>query len=725
MARAWLGGLVLAGALLLAGPAFAQDQPAKEEIPVLLLADEVTYDRELGVITARGNVEISKGDSVVHADTVSYNEKAETVTASGNVSLTDESGNTVFADYVELTRDLKQAAIESIRMLLADKSRLAAASGRRTGGTVNELDRAVYSPCLPCAEDPMRAPLWQIKAVKVRYDEAEHRIEYEDAWLEFFGVPVAYTPYFSHSDGTVKRESGFLTPEFGYSSKLGGHMQVPYFWAIDTDKDLTFAPIFSTNEYPVAFATYRQRVQDGEFSISASATVTDENDPTAGLRQGDFRGHVDAIGRFDVDENWRWGFDLERATDKTYERLFDFSKERSLTSRAYIERFVGRSYGVIQGYAFQGTRDIDINDQAPIVAPLASYSWVGEPFNFGGYFTFDANAMVLSRIDGRDVDRFSVEGGWRLPYTSPWGDVTTLSAMVRGDVYAFNDFDPANPDILDPANGDSGVSARLFPQVALEWRYPFVRDHDGWQEVLEPIASVVAAPNKSNFGDIPNEDSLDIEFDDTVLFDPNRFAGLDRVDTGQRANFGLRWSFATDGGGSGSVFVGQSYQFDDNVNFGAGSGLEDNLSDIIGSVRLTPIDEFDLLYRFRFDTNSLSPRRQEVLLKAGPPLLNLDLSYAFLAEEADPDTDFGDRQEINGKLSSQFTDYWSGYIAGRYDIESDRVLSYGFGIEYEDECFDVRVTVERDEFDDQERNPDWKAKLSIGLKNLGFGEDGS
>jgi len=242
--------------------------------------------------------------------------------------------------------------------------------------------------------------------------------------------------------------------------------------------------------------------------------------------------------------------------------------------------------------------------------------------------------------------------------------------------------------------------------------------------VVEPIAAITAAPNKSNFGHIPDEDSLDVEFDDTNLFDPDRFAGLDRVDTGQRATYGLRWSFVTNGGGSGSVFVGQSYQFNEDVNFAVGSGLENNFSDIVGSVQVSPIEDFDLLYRFRYDTNSLSPRRNEVLVSAGPSKLHLDLDYAFLSNEADPNTEFGDRQEIAGKLSSQFTDYWSGFIGGRYDIESDRVLSYGFGVAYEDECFDIRASLEREEFKDQERNPDWKVLFRVGLKNLGFGNEG-
>jgi LPS-assembly protein len=734
MTRGVLWGILMAGCLLVAAPCLAQNDPghaqsdsgqtAGDKIPVLLIADEVTYDRDLGVVTARGHVEITRGDRIVHADTVSYNERAQTVTASGNVSLTDEHGNTVFADYAEITKDLKEAAIESIRLLLSDKSRLAAASGKRTGGNINEFNHAVYSPCQLCAEDPTRAPLWQIKAVKVTYNEAEHKVIYNDAWFELFGVPVLYTPYFEHPDGTVKRSSGLLTPQFGLSGKLGFHVQTPYFWAISPDKDLTIAPIFSTKEYPVLYGTYRQRVDNGLFRITASGTLLDENEPSVGLNQDDFRGHIDATGRFDIDDNWRWGFDIARATDKTYERLFDFSNDRTLTSRAFTEMFNGRNYASIQGYSFYGTRSTDVNDEAPIVAPLMDYSYVSEPVALSSYFTFDANAMVLSRIEGRDVQRVSLNGGWRMPYTSSWGDVTTISATMRADVYQFNDLDPNSDDPNPTGPTEHGVSGRLFPQLSVEWRYPFMRAHDGWQEVVEPIAAITAAPNKSNFGDIPNEDSLDVEFDDTNLFNPDRFAGLDNVDTGQRATYGLRWSFVTDGGGSGSVFVGQSYQFNEDVNFAVGSGLENNLSDIVGSVQLSPIENFDMLYRFRYDTNSFNPRFNEILIGAGPSMLHLDLDYAFLSSEADPNADFGDRQEVVGKLSSQFTDYWSGFIAGRYDIEAGHVLAYGGGIEYEDECFDIRASLEREEFQDQEQDPDWKVLFRVGLKNLGFNNTG-
>ncbi|MGH6932166.1 MAG: LPS-assembly protein LptD [Dongiaceae bacterium] len=711
-----LRGAILACGLLLAVSAGAAESPPDDS--VLLLADEVVYDQELDIVTATGGVEISKGDRVVHADVVSYNRRTRVVSASGHVSWTDEDGNTLFADYVELTSDLKEGAIKSIGFLLADKSRMAAASGRRTAGNRTELNRAVYSPCFLCKEDPTRAPLWQIKAVKVVHDQTTHRIEYQDAWMEIFGVPIMYTPYFSHPDPTVKRASGLLAPRFGISDELGFFAQIPYYWNIAPDKDLTLAPIWSTDQYPVMFGEYRQRFEQGQFRLAGSGTVSDEDDLAANISENDFRGHISSSARFDVDNQWRWGFDVERATDKDYERLYDFSEERTLLSHAYAELFDRRSYGSIQGYSFQGTLEDDDNDEAPFVMPLIDYNFVGEPGFIGSYFTLDANALALTRVEGRDVRRLSLMGGWTLPYTSSWGDIYTISATLQGELYSFNDFDPGSDQINPSGPAESGTEARLLPRISAEWRYPFARDHEDWQEVIEPVVSVVASPDLDS-NDVPNEDSVDVEFDDTNLFDPNRFSGIDRLDSGQRVNYGVRWSYFGDEAGYASLFLGQSYQIDDHDEFAAGSGLGEHLSDVVGSVQLNPIDEVDLLYRFRFDANSLNVQRNEVKLKAGPEYLNLDLVYGFLGDEVNPSPDIGDREEIAGKLNAQFDDNWSGFITGRQDIEEGRTLTYGLGVTYQDECFDISTSVARNQFREQDHDEEWKVLFSVAFKNLG------
>ena len=132
--------------LLTAAPAVAQDADV-ENTPVMLQADELTYDEGLGIVTARGNVEMSQGPRLLMADTVTYNQKANTVTASGNVSLMEPTGEVLFAEYAELTGDLREGAIEGIRVLLEQNARFAANGARRIDGRITDMAKAVYSSC--------------------------------------------------------------------------------------------------------------------------------------------------------------------------------------------------------------------------------------------------------------------------------------------------------------------------------------------------------------------------------------------------------------------------------------------------------------------------------------------------------------------------------------------------------------------------------------------------
>jgi LPS-assembly protein len=187
---------------------------------VLITADEVSYDQELGSIIAHGNVEIVQGKRVLLADSISYNQKIDTVSASGNISLLEPSGEVRFAEFVELRDQFKNGVIKELRILLTDKSRFAASEASRHDGVRTVMKQAVFSPCKVCKEDPQRAPLWQLKAEQIVHHQVDKEITYRNAFLEFYGVPVAYTPYFSHPDPTVHRRTGFLSPDFGTGGTL-------------------------------------------------------------------------------------------------------------------------------------------------------------------------------------------------------------------------------------------------------------------------------------------------------------------------------------------------------------------------------------------------------------------------------------------------------------------------------------------------------------------------
>ncbi len=189
-----------------------------------------------------------------------------------------------------------------------------------------------------------------------------------------WGVPVFYTPFFQHADIGVQRQTGLLNPTFSVSSGSSGvQVRQPYFIVLDDDKDVTLSTIARVSGDPdppggVLTGEYRQRVPDGALILGASGTYEAEPD---GDSDREFRGHVNGAGLFDLNRDWRWGFNFKNTTDKDYLRQYHLGSQRWLQDTLWGEGFLGRSYFEARGFGWQ-TTDSDLRDDtAPIITPPA------------------------------------------------------------------------------------------------------------------------------------------------------------------------------------------------------------------------------------------------------------------------------------------------------------------------------------------------------------------
>jgi LPS-assembly protein len=250
---------------------------------------------------------------------------------------------------------------------------------------------------------------------------------------------------------------------------------------------------------------------------------------------------------------------------------------------------------------------------------------------------------------------------------------------MRGEGYHVSDYQRYNRE-------ERGFSGRVVPQLSLDWRYPFVRNGEKFTDVIEPIVVGTVSPNGMNPSRIPNEDSLDFEYDDTNLFLPQRFTGLDRVEGGPRVAYGAKWSVFGRNPGVMTATFGQSYRAHVDESYAKDSGLQDNLSDYVGRIDINPKGNLRMLYRFRLDKDSLASRRNEIGLQAGPPALNMAANYIFVDKNSI--SGYPDREQLNLSASSKLTRYWSARATTVYNLGKDvEPLSYSTQLVYEDECF--------------------------------------
>jgi len=711
---------IVIGAALVLSSATAISSPfngKQEDAPVNFQAKELYHDDKAQTVTAIGDVELVQGDRILHADKMVYNLQTDTVSAIGNVSLLDDNGDVHFSEYVELNKSMKDGYVHSLLSLLNDGTRFTADEAKREGGVKLTMTDATYTPCKVCEDDPK--PLWQLKATKVVHDEVEKTVKYENARLELLGVPLAWSPIFSHADPSVKRKSGFLRPKYGWGSDTGTYVEGGYYFGdIKPNIDATLQVRPTSLKGTLVQGEWRQRFEQGKLKINGSTARSDRTERDGHVEQNKWRGHLFADGQYDINDKWRAGFGVERSSDKEYLRLYDISNKNVLENQAYAERFSGRDYTRISALSFQDIR-LGVRPEQPVVFPEVDHQMLGAPNAlWGGRWEAGASSLIMQRKDdGQDVQRASLNGGWERSHIFDSGISGKVRGSARGDFYSVQNRDAA---VTDPTLDGSARAFRGTAVAQAEAGYPLVKRLDAAQVVVEPVVGGQVSPQVDQTDNrIPNEDSLEVQYDYTNLFDENHFAGVDRQEDGARVSYGLKTGVYGDEGNYAKFNIGQSYRFDDDGLFPAGSGMEENLADVVGLVGVGLGKAFDADYRFRLDNDTLAAKRHELRASGGTKDLRLNTRYIYadaIAGTGITDT----REQVYFGVNYNLTQHWTASTTALTDLGEDaglRRASVGFG--YVDECFTFSGEGQRRFTNAGTGESETVVMLRVGFKNIG------
>lgn len=740
--RSGAAALVLAG-VSLAFPlaVHAQDMadPASVDAPaptadseqIQFEADGASYDDTSGTVRVFGNVVLRRGAQSVRADQLSWDQSSGRIVAEGNIRFVDADGNQLFTERLELTDDLKAGAMENMLLALREGGRLAAIKGERMDDGRVLLHNAAYTAC--AVEDDKgcpRTPSWRITARRVIYDDVRKTVRFEGARAEVFGIRLFPLPGLKlATDG--RPISGLLIPDIKLSASNGVQISDTWYQRLSDNRDLSVTGYVFTEAPPMVSAQYRQLTSQGALQVTGYATRSSRipaGSPQADS-QPDSRGYLFANGRYQFSPDWSLGFSARAASDRTFLRRYDISRDDRLRSTVQLEHIDEASYFSIAGWVTQTLRAGDAQGLVPIALPEIDYRRRFSDPLLDGRIQLQANSLAITRTAGQDTQRAFASARWDLRRLTPWGQELSLTALARGDVYH------SDENALTPTTayrGISGWQGRALAAAAVDMKWPLVGTFLGGTQVLTPRFQVVASPKLRNL-EVPNEDARAIDLEDSNLFALNRFPGYDRVEDGVRFTYGLDWQFERPGLRVNST-IGQSYRLSSNPTLlPDGTGLSERTSDIVGRTEVRLRDIIKLTHRFRLDKDNLAVRRNEFDAAVGTQGTYLELGYLRLNRDVGGGIeDLKDREELRLAGRVGIARYWSLFGSGVFDLTGQQddpgipgadgyqPIRTRVGVAYEDDCLEIDVTWRRDYVATGDAVKGNTFQIHIAVKNLGF-----
>lgn len=715
-------------------PANAEGLPAVDNSDqVSFAADALDYDDDSQIVTATGDVRMLRNGNRLRADKVVWNRDSGKVTATGNVAVINPGGDTIYGDTVDLTDDMKDGIVQNMLLVLADGGRLAARTGTRKGDIVT-LDHSAYTPCRVSTDSGCpKTPSWKITALRIVHDERRHRIYYKDARFHLLGVPVLWLPAFSHPDGSNrdKGANGFLLPNFQISSATGFELDLPFYWRMAPNRDLTITPHLYTKEYPALEGMYRHLDDRGAFQVRAMGTYSSRLPATVNVNTADtdngFRGFIDGDGTYQLGTKWTLHGQLRLETDRTFMKRYDISNDDRLRSVIEADRIDSNSMLTIAGWYVQTVRTGELQGQVPIALPAIDYRRRFKDPLLGGVIQAQLNSLALTRPDGQDTQRAFAALEWDLRKLTRWGQELTITGYLRADAYH-------TTNVMDTTTavyrGLPGWRGRGIAAIAADLRWPLIGALWNGVQQIAPRVQLVGTPATKNLS-LPDEDSRSVDLEDTDLFALNRFSGYDRWEDASRITYGLEWLYQRPKLDM-HVTLGQSYRLGSRPSIlPSGTGLADRFSDYVGRISVKYGPWIEVTERFRLDKDKMQLRRNEIDATFGGKKTYVLVGYLLLNRNIDTSIeDLRDRQEIRLGARVQIARYWSVFGSTVIDLttvgQDPKSLSDGFqpvrdriGVTYEDECLSIGLTWRRDYDPVGDARRGSTFSLRLALKNIG------
>ena len=727
-------------------------------------ADQLVYNKDLHTLDAIGNVLVKDFDNglEIKADQLMYNENISTLDAIGNV-LVKDSTNEFFLKSQKIFYDIKNQQISSKsksqfedilgnlilskdfifkknedlikfnnvevidlqkNSLVLDRAFMNVVSKKLIGKDVviefkdqsfeknNEprlkgnsissdkdktiIKNGVFTSCKRNDD----CPPWQLSAKEIKHDKKKKIISYKSAWLKIYDTPILYFPKFFHPDPTVKRQTGFLMPNFMDSTNLGSSFQLPYYLLISDNKDFTISPRLYADKKLLLQSEYRQKGLNSNFLMDGSFVNKNNNSMKSHFFLNAFR-NLD----FDYFDETELGLRLEQVSDdnylKTYKLKSPLIKDYS-TLKSSVDIDANKE-DLQLNINFEVYENLSKKESDRYEYILPSYSLTKqfeEDESLNGSYTLNSSGFIKN-FDTNVYEKVVVND---IVFNSN----STITNEGLKNNYNFI-FKNVNTDGDNSSNYKNGLASKLASIFEYNTSYPLRKETINYNNIIKPTISFRYSPN--NTKDVRKRER---RIDAGNVFNLNRLSLNDTVEGGASLTYGTEFSKENKRNQEVINFkLANISRFEEDKKIPSNSSVGKKTSDIFGSLTFKPNTIISLGYDFT-QKNNLVDTSYEIL-KAQINTNKFVTTFEYLNEN----NTIANENFVTNKTSYFVNKSNNISFETRENKKTKATEFYNLIYQYRNDCLIAALEYNQDYYTDKELKP--SKNIFFRLTILPFG----
>ena len=661
-----------------------------------LITKDVSYDTKEMILSSNENSIFSDTDgNIIETNMFQYQIKNNLFSSIGKIKITDMKRNKYFFKELHVDTKKKEMIGSDVSVILDQENfGLSQESDPRfvsndifISKNKTTLSKGVFTVC---KKKEGKCPAWSLKAKKISHDKIKKTIYYNHATLKIYDIPIFYFPRFFHPDPTVKRQSGILLPIFTNSKSLGSGFTVPYYWAINHDKDLTFTPKIYTGENVLFLNEYRQAFRNGFLTLDTSYTEGYKN--TSITKTSGSRNHIFANldFNFNDDESYENNLSLkiQKTSNRTYLRVHDINTALVKAENTTLENEIKYNFNKddmyldINASVYENLNEKKSSDKYEYILPNIIY---GKTFFTEklGIFDFKSNALINQYGTNKQKTFLTNDVIWSpSSYITSKGFVNTLQGMIRNTNYeARKTGEYKDEDTVHEVSGVLTYKASL----------PMKKDGINYSNLFSPNFMVRYAP-----GHMRNLSGKDISLNYTNLYSLNKTS---EIEDGLSAILGIEFKINEKKMGNPnkeklSLSLGQVFNYERNVDIPAKSSLDQKTSDLVGEINynFSKIGKIDYKFSLDHNFNDLNYNNVTTELNFGKVQFNLD----YLEEQ----NHIGNEHYASPGVTLNFNDRNKLSFSTKKNFKTNSTELYDLSYQYAIDCLTAGLVYRREFYQD-------------------------